>query len=398
MEPTLSRETELVFASASVASPPPALPLSSVGRLDAATDWEAVVALSRRHGLEGSTYRALAPFATVPREVLQELRALYYSHASRHRVIASEVERVASLLEGDGVRPVVVKGVVVAAAAYDDATLRVPGDIDILVGPDEFARARNLLIDDGYDPRAQPEEERALRDTGLGYELLSDSFCIELHDELVPRSFGQYLDEGGMLSRASTRAVMGADIPTLSPADELLFLCVHGAKHAWDTGRWIRDIAGLLLQCTDTVWSELEERAARLGCLRMVLLGVRLAERHFDAPVSDSMRAALARDRKVDALAGDVVRFLVAEPDVGELHRRAAFHLAVRERRRDRIRAVRHQFRLATSTSARDRALVELPRQMWGLYPIIRGLRLGVLRAPDSIRHAVRLVRAALTR
>ena len=397
MKTKLPRETQLVFAAASVSKAASAFP--PVESIDATFDWDRVVEQARRHDLECTTYRALTGLSegAVPAETLQALRSAYYGHASRHRALASEVVRVSELLERNGIRAAVLKGVVVAEAAYDDATLRIPGDIDLLVGRDDFARTRALLLDDGYEPHATPNGEEGPRDTGLGYELVSDNFCVEIHEELIPRSFGQFLDEPGMLERAGKRRVVGADLLVLAPADQFLFLCVHGAKHCWDTGRWIRDVAGLLVTGDEALWDEVLERARHLGCLRMVLLGVHLAERHFGATVPEQLHTAMAEDPRIAALSNDATRFMLSEAEVGELQRRGAFHLAVRERRRDRMRSFRHQFRLATMTSPRDKALVELPERARGLYPVVRALRL-VGRAPDSIRHAVRLVRATLSR
>jgi putative nucleotidyltransferase-like protein len=50
-----------------------------------------------------------------------------------------------------GIRPLLIKGIALAYTVYPHASLRRPGnDIDLLVTPEEFLQAREVLLAQGY--------------------------------------------------------------------------------------------------------------------------------------------------------------------------------------------------------------------------------------------------------
>ena len=76
----------------------------------------------------------------------------------------------------------------------------------------------------------------------------------------------------------------GTEVKTLSAADLLFSLCVHGSRHLWERLGWICDIAELLARHTFD-WPTLLKRAAQADSDRMFLLGLYLAERLLEAPL-----------------------------------------------------------------------------------------------------------------
>jgi len=48
---------------------------------------------------------------------------------------------------------------------------------------------------------------------------------------------------------------MVTDVSALSVEDELVLICIHGAKHFWERLMWIADVAALISAQTAINWS-----------------------------------------------------------------------------------------------------------------------------------------------
>jgi len=117
---------------------------------------------------------------------------------------------------------------------------------DLLVRRRDIRRATELMIASGL-PAAVPL--RAI-DAGKipGQYLFSkpDSDCSsKLHKTYAP--LFPRLASLERFSNGKSRAARFPRVPALSVEDELVLICVHGAKHLWGSGlMWIADVAALV--------------------------------------------------------------------------------------------------------------------------------------------------------
>jgi hypothetical protein len=117
------------------------------------------------------------------------------------------------------------------------------------------------------------------------------------------------MDLDGLWKRAIRREWEGRSVLALSPEDQLQMLCVHGRSHAWSRLIWVCDVAETLR--TESVdWEALLLQASDTGSLRMVLLGLRLAEGLCGAPLPESVKRRIDADRVVDGLHAHVLDVL----------------------------------------------------------------------------------------
>ena len=162
-------------------------------------------------------------------------------------------------------------------------------------------------------------------------------------------------------------------MPALAPADLLLFLCAHGAKHLWQRLEWIADVAELVRR-SQLDYDGLAARARAAGGGRVLRLGLFLAWDLLDAPLPAPLARSLAIDRSVTALGETVRERLFADspsaPSGFELLR---FHTRARERLRDRVRGA---VRAVATPGVSDWALVRLPDSLYPLYYVVRPFRL----------------------
>ena len=186
---------------------------------------------------------------------------------------------------------------------------------------------------------------------------------------------GQALDYEAMWDRLETIELMGRRLPCLAVEDRLHMLCIHGAKHMWYRLQWILDVTGLVCRQAGAIdWNALLARGRAGGSERMILTALHLVRHLAGSAIPPALRERLQRDPRAADLAREVLERLGADPEAPLGQRRLlAFHLAVRERWRDRVR---YLILLTFQPSYSDWTSLRLPRPLYGLYYLTRPFRL----------------------
>lgn len=362
-------------------------------------DWEYVLPLAERHGIAPLLYwnlNATCPDA-VPANVMARLRDHFHANGRRNLVLTGELLKILDALEERNVAAIPYKGPVLAAVAYGNLALREFGDLDILVRKDDAIKAREVLTSLGYSPqyRMTQAQEAAFLNYDRQYTLIRDDGCVvELHWTVTPRAIYFLLDPEYLRKRAGRVALGGVTVPSFSPEDLLLILCVHGSAHLWERIGWICDIAEVVRVSGNVDWERLVKRASELNCKRMLLLGLFLAHDLLDAHLPEGVLREARADAQVKALAAQVHRRLFAEdPGARELFEGSAlwqFHFRMIEQLRDKLRYCIHR---ATTPTLSDWELVQLPTVLFRCYPLLRPMRLGGKlgsRLAERLRGSVR--------
>lgn len=264
-------------------------------------DWEGVASRAEDHGVAPLLVRHLesaCPEAASD-AALEPLR--FYAHGSSlySRMLARELAAVMRRLRERGIPALPFKGPALAALAHGDVTLRVSGDLDILVRPDRVWSGCDALASLGYRllPPLTPEQRNAHLHTRYNCKLEREPgpFRIELHWRFAPRQFTFPLGFDALWERRRSLTLEGETIDSPCPEDLLLILCLHGCKHGWKRLGWLADVAELLRAHPDLRWADLGAEARRTGSTRRLALGLRLAQEVLDAPLPEAAAALLAR-------------------------------------------------------------------------------------------------------
>jgi Uncharacterised nucleotidyltransferase len=340
-------------------------------------DWQSFRRRAEHHGVLALVARNLKQIAKgVPVEVEQSLHANFIENLRRNLWFTGELLRIVEHLERGQVRAIPFKGPALAETAYGDLALRSFGDLDILIAPADFDRARRLLEECGYrsSKTHAPAAERLWLRTG--YELAFDSSAgknlVELQWGLMPRFYAVDLRVEDLLARAGRSYVGGREVLSLSPEDLLLVLCVHAAKHLWTRLIWVADIAETLRsQAFD--WPVVESRARDLGIRRMLGVSLWLAQRLLGAHIPDHCQESM-RDPEVEILGQEFAHRLEQGAtynfESSDYFRRI---LRLRERSGDRAR---YLWRLLGTPGPGDIEAVRLPEPLFPVYRMVRVFRL----------------------
>jgi hypothetical protein len=299
-----------------------------------------------------------------------------------HRTLFLTGELLALLrqFERAGIPVLPFKGPVLAVAAYGSLGRRSFADLDLLVQPEAFRAASELLLGAGY---AQHRDAwQAVRH--LSHEVAFDGHGgrvqIDLHRRLFSRELPT-IEARRLWERAERVRVNEVEVATLDALTTTLLLCEHAHKHGWSRLAWIADLAHWLARRGDLDWDRLVARARASGSLRVLDTGVELAGRLLGAPAPPApYRERLARPA-ARALAAELERRLFAPSAIGLTGKRelAALQWRGRERWRDRLA-------FAVTPNEDDWLVWPLPEALFGVYYLIRPLRLALTYVWTRIR------------
>jgi hypothetical protein len=144
----------------------------------------------------------------------------YRQQVERNREAPARIVQAVTVLRDAGIEPVLLKGWSVSRH-YPPGVVRLSGDIDLIVRPDEFRRAEAALAD--------------ARDSGIAIH-------VDLHhdDMWVDRPRPDFRDF------TETIDVEGVAVRVLGPELQLHVLCHHFMRHACLRPLWLCDVALML--------------------------------------------------------------------------------------------------------------------------------------------------------
>ncbi|MEO8302757.1 MAG: nucleotidyltransferase family protein [Betaproteobacteria bacterium] len=353
-------------------------PLDTAGlrsALECVEDWTALLDAAEHHGVAALLHIAVeeARSDAVPADAALRLRNAHRESAKRGLFLCAALLAVLDTLQTEGVAALPLKGPVLAAALYPDPALRPSSDVDLLVHRRDIAAALHALARDGYALDSRLARIRVPTLLAVNCEVLvrhPQGAPIDLHWEIAQRGFPFRFDPDVLWRSVRPASLEGRAVPGLAPESQLLFLCVHGAKHLWSHLMWLGDIARLARTISD--WDAAMDVAAGAGCARPVLLGLKLAHDLLDAPVPAAIIERAAADPVIPSLARDVVRRLSCIPPVEAGIEDTAFNVRMAKRRWDKAK---HYAALLAPSQAELQVLA-LPPSLRGLYYPFRIARL----------------------
>jgi len=318
-------------------------------------DWPRLLALAEDHGVTGHLAASLRGLEEdlVPPEIGQALAERQRARNLFTLRLAAELFRVLDRFTSQGIAALVVKGPVLAMQAYCDPAMRSYGDLDLLVRQRDIRRATELMSAAGYAAAVPLTAIDAGKIPGQYLFSKPDSkLIVELHNDRTLRYFPRRLPLEDFFTRHVRVCLDGREAPALSVEDELVLICVHGAKHFWERLMWIADVAALVSRQMGIDWERVADSAKAVGAERMLHTGLRLASNLLRAQLPGKVQAAVQTDVIASQLAEQVHQWLPAAGFAPPgLFQRAAFRLRMRG---GLIRAPAYLFRLSFSPTEED--------------------------------------------
>jgi hypothetical protein len=317
---------------------------------------------------------------TVPQGVLRTLRELVTAGTLRNLLLASELLAISRAFRSRGIEHLAFKGPAMAAALFGNLDRRLSNDIDIVVPRRRLNEACTVLAELGFTGKNDLSRSQLAAAFRFAREhtFSRRGIDLDLHWRIVPVFISPSLDEGGIWERAVETLLFGQSVPTLSPEDLLIALCLHAGAHDWKHLSLFCDIALPLLRNSQLDWEIALRHLGDSNTRRIVFVSLHLTRTHFDAIIPPWLWAQISADANVLEMASCVETELWPDIDpnpakdapIGWLLRRSRG-----ERFWDRARYVAGITLIPTMI---DFQTFRLPRPFIPLYPLLRGARLAL--------------------
>lgn len=353
-------------------------------RLRSVTDWGKVMALASRHRVTPLILRQLTRVApeTLKWPVLHPLVSECHTIARRNLHLAKELFQILGAFTSEGIPAIPLKGPMLAVSAFGDLAWREFDDLDLLIHPHDMAKARKVMESLGFRPQRElstAQEAAWLRtEHAFHYTRDRDQLPVEIHWRLQDQYLSFHFDTADLWRSQRHGQLFGRSVLCLSPEHLILYLCMHGAKHYWERLEWICSLSAVIRSSSQVSWPAIIEQAARLGGLRILQLGVLLANELEGRDSAEWAPALIQPDPAAKQLAAQVWQSLFTEEMAGSRRDAYRFHfyLSTRERLRDRLSVARlDSIRIPHPDSSMWRRL-PLPPRLLFLYYFLGPLRL----------------------
>jgi hypothetical protein len=298
-------------------------------------NWPALLQLAENHGLVPFLCNHLKRFdpSLVPTEVRVKVRELQRTFSVFSLQVTAELFRVLRCCAETGTEILLTKGPALSVRCYGEPDMRQFSDLDFITRQTDIHRATQVMLDLGYEPRIPLTAIDAKKSAGeYAFRNSNTGMLVEFHTERTFRYHPRPLQIGSLFARCVSLTIDGRSVPVLSLEDELVLICVHGAKHFWERLMWIADVAALISR-QPLNWDGVLAVANEVGAQRILHLGLRLAADLLDAELPAHLKAAVQSDRTVAKLAAQIESRLV-HPELHDmgLLQRAAFRVQMRGR------------------------------------------------------------------
>jgi len=343
-------------------------------------DWEYLLLMAARHGLEPLLFLHLHSFAEeiLPAGTMQALREDCKVIAGRNLILASRLKEVSSHLRLREIEHIAYRGPLLAEVYYGSCALRVFRDLDILVRPEKVEATRDALGEIGFRDKSGLNARQQEASFRYGFEhpfTAADGLDLDLHWRVVQKFKARSLDMAGIWKRVTLTPFWGSEAPTFCPEDLLVALCLHAGHHGWTQISHLCDIAQLFRIHPQLDWDIVGSHLGDSNTKRIVYVSLRLLKEHWEAQVPEELVARISADPHVARLARRVQTEIwpSASPALTTSSLRWMLDRSAGEDLADRIRLLGGSF---FCPAVEDFEMFRLPPIMTPLYPGLRALRL----------------------
>ena len=346
----------------------------------------ALIPLANQHGILPLVYKTIKNLSPSddPRSshstLLSELKQRYMSIVQRNMLMTSELLRIMKLFKENEIEALAFKGPTLSQIAYGDITLRQYSDLDILVDEKIAYKAGELLQAHNFTapyPLSILKNRTCMRvDSDFAFVGNTNNILIEMHWRLFRKNIGHHLTFDQFSKDPQTVKINGMPIKTLSPELHLLYLSLHGSKHAWERIEWIVDI-DRFIRSNKLDKNKLKETLKLMQADRPILTGLLLAQRLFQTPLPDWIRKQITKDNEVEELYSTTIQLLNDDfSNLNERQRARTIYLYQRRFFRNHREKIKYFFESYFSISRNDCLEFPLPSALNLLYIFIKPFRI----------------------
>ncbi|KJR97812.1 MAG: hypothetical protein VR65_22585 [Desulfobulbaceae bacterium BRH_c16a] len=268
-------------------------------------DWDVLLRSAQYHKVIPLLYKTLTTYfkMDVPERVFTDLSKLNWNNSVHSLNVSATLVNIIKLFNENGIDVLPIKGPLLAERLYGSCSMRMYGDLDILVRQKDLEKSLNVLQENNYRlvPEGIPQSTymKFLKHKYHGQLLSKNGIFVEMHWELT----GFYVSEPLTFERVEPFLIRTkfSNYPTLDLIDEMLliFLCIHGNSHRLEKLDYICSVAELLKISPNIDWALIMEIGQKYKMTKRILVTLCLAKKIFGSAISVWIEDAISNNRAV---------------------------------------------------------------------------------------------------
>ena len=217
--------------------------------IEAWKEWKSSVDVEKldpaSHRMLPLLYRNL-PALGIKDPSIGKYKGVYRQTWYKNQILFHAIASLLHSLQAADIQTMILKGAALTVSFYKDYGLRAMNDFDVLIRPEKVLPAIKLLETAGWTPMDfAPTEEYISVSYSHGFRN-SAGQEFDLHWHLLSQSRGVNADDD-FWDGAVAAGINDVATCVLNPTDQLLHVCIHGAR--WNVTppfRWVADAMTIL--------------------------------------------------------------------------------------------------------------------------------------------------------
>jgi len=237
----------------------------------------------------------------------------YMNVVKKNMFMTTELIKVIDLLDQKNIHVLVLKGPVLSQLAYNSIVSRQYADIDILVDEKDILSVSKILLDNQYRTEFTPQllKNKTYLKIDNDFSFFSKkNVHLELHWRLfrkklgIHQTFYDYYQDSYKVKLSNTYA------RTLSLEYTLVYLSIHGSKHAWERIEWINDIYFLINKHLPKIdWDEVLKITHNMQSNLALFSALKLCKVFYDLSLPINIEKKISSN-KVENIAQEAIYFI----------------------------------------------------------------------------------------
>ncbi len=282
-------------------------------------NYQLLTKLANQHGILPLVYQGLKKHVSNiqhPRSNIQHflsnLKPSYMEIVRRNMLMTAELLCIMKLLKENGIVSLAFKGPTLAQLAYGNITLRQYGDLDIFIHVEDIVKISQILYDKGYQTDIDKKYfiHEFFLEVNSDIQFYKAGILIEIHWSLFRKRFLNHINNEYLWKQHNYIDIQKSSIPIFSNESLLVYLCMHGSKHAWERIEWIADIHKLISSSKKLNWDKVLEIAIDSNSKTMFNLGLSLSYKLFSTKLPEHIIIDIQKNNRIQILQQKIFTFL----------------------------------------------------------------------------------------
>ncbi|WP_254565628.1 nucleotidyltransferase family protein [Oscillatoria sp. HE19RPO] len=252
-------------------------------------DWDYLIQKAAEHNVFLLFYQSLKQThpELIPPSIAAPLQIQAQTRLARNLFLTKELFQILDLFATHDIQAIPFKGLIWAALVYGNMGVREFCDLDILVRPADFSKAKELLMQQGYHDKylgaKEPENAQVqmVRQDG--------KVNIDLHFGLISEQFYRRLDTESFFEELQTISIAGKTVLTFSPENSVALGYLHGMKDSWGLLKRLCDFAAFIRKYPDVDWQNVMARCETTESDRNFLLAILITQTYLQIPLPEQL-------------------------------------------------------------------------------------------------------------